>query len=323
MVADAVAFARLHLTSVLAAAKPDTTSSERVALPRLYVQGTVISSLLAVGCGLAGGTAAAIDNVCFPAADASCASHPLAAIGYGVVGGAAVRAVKGWRRQIPDAGAERSLLAHTLVVGTAPLAFMGRTFASDDSVSERSVRLARDEWSPNERIAIQAVGALAAASWVNGVVQQGLSLQLTRAAVTVARLTMPDDPLATWWWTPVASASALAPLVAAAAATAVAAYADGRVERLRPAVVEAQADAVESAVTRCDQIFALEAPPEVSERRAAAFREVADEWRAERRERARRDEVGAAVRSAAAAAAYAASGGSIVAPFLVGLGAIE
>ena len=186
-----------------------------------------------------------------------------------------------------------------------------------------SVRLARDEWSPNERIAIQAVGALAAASWVNGVVQQGLSLQLTRAAVTVARLTMPDDPLATWWWTPVASASALAPLVAAAAATAVAAYADGRVERLRPAVVEAQADAVESAVTRCDQIFALEAPPDVSERRAAAFREVADEWRAERRERARRDEVGAVVRSAAAAAAYAASGGSIVAPVLVSLGAIE
>ena len=166
------------------------------------MQGTVISSLLAVGCGLAGGTAAAIDNVCFPAADASCASHPLAAIGYGVVGGAAVRAMESWRRQIPDAGAERSLLAHTLVVGTAPLAFMGRTFASDDGVSERSVRLARDEWSPNERIAIQAVGALAAASWANGVVQQGLSLQLTRAAVTVARLTMPDDPLATWWWTP-------------------------------------------------------------------------------------------------------------------------
>jgi hypothetical protein len=61
----------------------------------------------------------------------------------------------------------------------------------------------------------------------------------------------------------------------------------------------------------------------VSERRAAAVREVADEWTAERRERGRRDEVGAVVRSAAAAAAYAASGGSIVAPFLVSLGAIE
>ena len=40
-------------------------------------------------------------------------------------------------------------------------------------------------------------------------------------------------------------------------------------------------------------------------------------------ERGRRDEVGAVVRSAAAAAAYAASGGSIVAPFLVSLGATE
>ena len=44
MVVDAVAYARLHLTTVLAAAKPDVTSNERVALPRLYVQGTVCST---------------------------------------------------------------------------------------------------------------------------------------------------------------------------------------------------------------------------------------------------------------------------------------
>ena len=131
---------------------------------------------------------------------------------------------------------------------------------------------------------------------------------------------MPDDPLATWWWTPVASASALAPLVAAAAATA-AAYADGRVEPLRPAVVEAQADAVESAVARCAQIFALEAPPEVLSRAPPPFT-VANEWKAERGSE-RGATRWARWRGARRRRRRAASGGSIVAPVLVSLGAIE
>ena len=53
MVVDAAAYARLHLTTVLAAAKPDATSNERVALPRLYVQGTVRStSCCAILCAI-------------------------------------------------------------------------------------------------------------------------------------------------------------------------------------------------------------------------------------------------------------------------------
>ena len=61
------------------------------------------------------------------------------------------------------------------------------------------------------------------------------------AAAKIARATMPSPRRIRRALVVFAAASALAPIVAPAPATAVAAYADGRVERLRPAVVEAQA----------------------------------------------------------------------------------
>ena len=67
---------------------------------------------------------------------------------------------------------------------------------------------------------------------------------------------------------------------------------------------------------RSPRTFALDATAEVAAARAAAFDVLAAEWEGTQAQARDRETTSSALRALVAAAAYAASGGSILAPFL-------
>lgn len=301
---DAYATRQLAATIAQARAPPPLGATlARVSLPTIYISATMVCSLLFVGCGSAGGVAAALDNLCWPAATDICASSVPLAIPYGLAGAAAVRASEAWRAGGSSSSGScsgRDLLSHATLCGTLPIAVGAKLFANDDTVGERAVGALKESASSTTRALLGLAGAFSACTWTHGVVQQALTarlLWLDSAGVVIAGLgaaglaTIGDGLVAAW----------LLPNAASEAATR---------------------EALSVALERCPQRFALEAPEEVASRRVEAFRRAVAAWEAQQAESAWRDDAAAAFRCVVCAAAYAASGGSIVAPLLASLGAV-
>lgn len=324
------AYADQYLSSVLANSNrfsvPIANSPVQETLPLNFVvfQG---AATLFVATLLAGGTASNLDCVCWPAQlQTSCApTDPVHAIGFGLLGAAAVRGTEVWRTEgdpaISNYDRERNV-AHAVLLGTAPLALASRASAGDSTVGERAVSLVLETPSPLPAAFLSVWGVTAGCAWAQGVVQQTATLGLTRLAIANAVRTLPDDPEAVWWWPIVASASALAPFVAALLAATLTTAADIAVGRsLRPAALaaaQASEQAVVTALERSPQRFALDAAPQVARRRLRAFELAAAAWREATLERESRARAAAAARSLVAAMLYAASGGDQLAPLLAG-----
>lgn len=317
-------YAKQHLSNVISQARappPLPASQARVTLPLVYISATLCCSLLLVGCGLAGGTAAALDNACFPAVSNLCTTAPApitAAIG--LLGAATTRCTEMWRTGKLGDGARadvgvdaasvvgRDQLSQTTLVGTLPIQLGALLFANDASVGERASATVSESASAQTKALLGLAGAIASCTWAQGVIQQALSHQLGWI----------DSSLSTP--TPI-----VAPALAALGAAGIATLADSAVAQvLRPAAardVAATEEALRIAMERCEMRFALDgASSDVAARRAAAFRRLAAEWTERQAELRWRDEAASAARCVAAAAAYAASGGSIFAPIVTSLG---
>ena len=293
-------------------------------LPPIYVQGTIVASVLAVGCGLAGGAAGLVDNQCFPAAGASCSTAPpLIGVCYGLAGAAVVGATERWRRPAGDPSeylvADRDPLVQCVLVGTLPLPWISRALAADDTVAERAVDVVTSGSPPSVAL-LRLVGAAGSCTWLQGVLQQALATRFTDVALLVAMRALPlSSDGSAWWWPVVSAGTALAPIAAAALAAAAAVASEGVVARQlcadRP-TVDAALAAVDLAVQRCELRFELDAPPEVAQRRAEAFRQYVDDWHEQRGALSRRGDAAAALRAVVAASAYAASGEIIIVTIL-------
>ena len=329
---DDVAFAHRHLASVLADASASLPANrERVSLPLPYVIFQALATLLAV-VQLAGGTAATLDCACWPAVDASCSADATRGVGLGLLGGALVRGAEAWRTagddddgggdgELSDAVEREYCLTNSVLTATTPLALLSRVVTGDAAVGERAVQ--RVLASPQGAAALHVAGTTAASAWSHGVLQQATALALTDAALRTAMVAMPAEPDATWWWPLVASGTAIAPVAAAVLAAAATAAADRAVAPLlRPAVTaeaHAREEAVAVATERSLRRFALQAPPEVAERRHRAFVAAAGAWLVARRRRDAREGAASAARALVAASVYAASGGSQLAPVIAGV----
>ena len=321
------------LAAVLAACEPQT-ARKHVAIPPLYAAFATASTLFA-GCGAAGSTATLLGNVCLTAPQQCMAADAPTALACGLAGAGAVRATESWRRKSAvlaevNASHDRSLLSQTILVGTLPLQLASSVFAGDDGVSERAVvQLDASSDTASARTGLlQLVGAAASCAWAQGVVQGALTSRLTSLAVLNAARLYPEDPSATWWWPAVAASSAVAPVVAAAIAAALAATLDGAIaRRLQPtarAEARARADTVASAMQRSELLFALDGlPASVAAQRTAEFQRAAREWQAAQCEYAWRCDAAALARALAVAAVYTVSGGSIFAPVVASLGAVD
>jgi len=333
---DDVAFAHRHLASILADASAALPANrERVSLSLSYVIFQAVTTLLAV-VQLAGSTAATLDCVCWPAVDAACSADARSGVGFGLLGGALVRGVEAWRTTGYDADTGfdadsahgeaaasdvEHCLTNSVLMATTPLALLAHAVTGDAAVGERAVQ--RVLASPPGAAALHVAGTTAASAWAHGVLQQATALSLTDAALRVAMVAMPAEPDATWWWPLVASGTAVAPVAAALLAAAATAAADRAVTPLlRPAATaeaRAREEAVAVATERSLQRFALQAPPDVAERRHGAFVAAAGAWRDARRRRDAREGAASAARALVAASVYAASGGSQLAPLLTGV----
>jgi hypothetical protein len=264
----------------------------------------MVTSLLFVGCGLSGGAAASLDNVCFPAADARCASAGALGVGHGLVGAIAIGGAELWRSDTRvDTPDSHSQLSHATLVGTLPIQLASRAAmqGADDRVDARAIEIVHTQ-SEEVQALLLLCGVMASCSWAQGVVQQALSLRLA--------------------WLNDGASLPLGTLLAVCGAAGLSTLVSGQITACSTAAAEAAAsrEALRLAVERSPKLFALEMPQELANRRAEAFREVADAHETHAQQAKRKDEAAAAFRCVVAASVYATSGGSIFAPVTASLG---
>jgi len=219
---------------------------------------------------------------------------------YGLLGGAVLQYVEGWRRE--KGGDNDELLDLLLLTGFYPVTFIARVLGRfDTSMGERELLVVKD-WCPEfVKALLQLFGSLGTCAWVQGVLQQGFAQGFTNLL---------DSKLE----------GAVAALLIAVAFEFTA-YLIVHRALLPTANAQAQEswEAVATARKRCARLFAYDAPAEVASLRAEAFQQVAKDWQEEQREREQRRLLTNFVRILTAATVYAASGESILAPLLTNL----
>ena len=187
---DTNTFAQCHLDTVLEEARKSVpVEVQCVRVPLLYVifqsAATLFTAII-----LAGATAGAIDNVCWPAADAACMADPVLGCGSGLVGAVAIRCTEAWRLDLPPIESrekpyQRELsLSHSVLLASAPLSLISRIGAADASVGERaSALIVVEPPSSLPGAFLHVTGTTAACAWAHGVVQQALTVEFTDVAL--------------------------------------------------------------------------------------------------------------------------------------------
>lgn len=324
-VADAQLFARKHLDMLLRSASNFVLYDEICETPSAFV--LIQCSVSYITAMLAAGLLADKAHL-WNLANLDLASGDFVSRGvlYGLFGGAVVRYAENWRRSYSGDKDESYENGVRLGMWSTQFTVNWMGYGNDRALAERAARSLNDGPVSFQSI-LHVLGTLASCCWVHVVLQQDLAQEFAAIMKEYVLKSIPEAPHWAAWKVPALDFAALNHAVVTAAAiyftAMLACGADDAASRLlRPKAnyeAEASREAVASARKRSERLFVLNAPPDVAKLRSEAFEEVAKEWEAKQQELDERTQITAAIRAFVAASVYTASGGSLLAPLLVGI----